>query len=87
MGNQAMGTLARHLFSIFSPGIKLQDRQRNVQKLHFTAGEDITGNFVKRFGNTVSMKGAFVLKEHMILTHFYHWNNSTFEERSSLRLA
>lgn len=43
-------------------------------------------NFVKRFGNIVSMKGAFALKEHMTLTHFYHWNNFAFGEGSSLHL-
>lgn len=32
------------------------------------------------------MKGGFALKEHMILTHFYHWNNFALGEGSSLHL-
>lgn len=43
-------------------------------------------NFVKRVGNSVSVKQAFILNVHMILTHFYHCSNFAFWVGDSLHL-
>lgn len=60
---------------ILSPGIEWKERQINVQKLPYTLLESKIDNLVQKLGNIVSVKDAFVLKEHMILSHFYNWND------------